>query len=216
MAWLSLAATFAALPLLSCGIDKSGLAPPAPGARDSGKDVVVSGDDVQTPGDEAASAADVAIEHEPSGDGGGARDAQVADRRVADDANAAPDALGGGAGDGGPTPGSIQCASTPCSLASNVCCTCPNCFPPFPTFCSPSFPGCVTGTALKCDDRTDCNGADVCCGVFQSGAFAGTSCQLSCATDAAATGVQFCNVDAECAKGTCQPLTSVPGFTGCM
>jgi hypothetical protein len=207
---MSLAARFAAAAALSygCGLGKSGLEP-GPLGLDADDDGVISSDDVGTPGDGTTSA-DVGFDQGEAGRDGSVRDVQVADRRVAGDGSASPDAIGGG------SPGSINCASTPCSLASNFCCTCPNCFPPFPTFCSPTFPGCVTGAALQCDDRTDCSGGDVCCGAFPSGAFAGTSCQASCASAAASGDVQFCNVDAECAKGTCKPLTSVPGFTGCM
>ncbi|MGO9832818.1 MAG: hypothetical protein ACLP1X_01245 [Polyangiaceae bacterium] len=123
-----------------------------------------------------------------------------------------------------PSQGSIGCpengdAAAPCDLSSNVCCTCPNCFAPYPTQCFPTVTGCVgvvfSGiyAPLACENQMNCAAGSVCCASFNSSTLlTGSSCKPSCA----AGDVQLCTVNTECgASRTCQSLTSIPGFNGC-
>lgn len=118
--------------------------------------------------------------------------------------------------------GSIDCPpgadGSACDLSSNVCCTCPNCFAPYPTQCFPTVTGCVgvifsgAYAPLTCEDMTNCAAGSVCCASFKTSALRGSSCKPSCGSG----DVQLCTVSTECATGkTCQPLTSIPGFDGC-
>jgi hypothetical protein len=124
----------------------------------------------------------------------------------------------------GPSQGTMGCPPGSdaglCGLSSNVCCTCPNCFAPYPTQCFPAVTGCVgivfSGiyARLTCGDSTNCTAGSVCCAEFNAAsALTGSSCQSACSTTGA---VQLCTSSGECATGkTCQPLTSIAGFSGC-
>jgi hypothetical protein len=133
-------------------------------------------------------------------------------------AGSADSGVGGGSGGqgGSATPGSIQCGWTACTTQDNVCCTCPSCFPPFPTACFPKITGCSgTGKLMVCDDATDCKLGYVCCAHFQfpKYEFTGASCEASCPLEGNA---QLCTTDAECPPdSTCKDLASLPGFKGC-
>jgi hypothetical protein len=193
--------------VVACGLEGSGLQ--ATRAGDGG----LPGGDASVDDASGGGFADIFLPAEAgygeAGDGGDARgptDGQ-ADRAI--DAGDAPSAADGPQG---PSPGVINCAGTACAIGSSVCCTCANCFPPFPTSCFPSFPGCVTGVPVHCDDRTDCSAGQVCCGSLSTGTFTGSACKASCA----AGDVQLCAVNAECAKGSCKASTAVPGFSTCM
>jgi hypothetical protein len=192
--------------VVSCGLGTAGLQPQATsgGPHDGG---VAPADAASGGGPQGEAAApqgggpDASAGHGPDAAGDAGADGAVA-------------TVDGAAflGDGGPTPGSVTCAGTACAISSNICCTCPGCFPPFPTSCFPSFPGCVTGVPVQCDDRTDCASGQVCCGKYSGATFSKAACQASCAS----ADVQLCNVDAECAHGTCKPSTALPGFATCM
>ncbi|MGH7435819.1 MAG: hypothetical protein ACRENE_09105, partial [Polyangiaceae bacterium] len=125
--------------------------------------------------------------------------------------------------EGGPSHGTMGCPpssdAAPCDLASNVCCTCPGCFAPYPTDCFPALTGCVgvvfSGlyARLSCGDVTNCARGSVCCTVYDSASvLTGSSCLSACPPG----DDQLCSTSAECGAGkTCRPLTSVPGFSGC-
>jgi hypothetical protein len=154
------------------------------------------------------------LDQGPTGDDGGSA---LLDSGAGDvDASAATDA-------GRATShGSINCPpgsdGSACDLSSNVCCTCPNCFAPYPTQCFPTATGCVgvifsgAYAPLTCEDKTNCAAGSVCCASFKTSALTGSSCKPSCGSG----DVQLCTGSTECATGkTCQPLTSIPGFDGC-
>jgi hypothetical protein len=125
--------------------------------------------------------------------------------------------------EGGPSHGTMGCPpssdAAPCGLTSDVCCTCPGCFAPYPTNCLPALTGCVgvvfSGfyARLTCGDVTNCASGSVCCTIYNSASvLTGSSCLPVCPPG----GDQLCSTGAECAAGkTCRPLTSVPGFSGC-
>lgn len=116
---------------------------------------------------------------------------------------------GGAAGDGGaltPTPGVIECAGTPCTIAGtipNVCC-----YGGLTSACLPSFPGCVQfGVAVGCDDAADCDTGSLCCRT----ALGTTSCAKTCSSGQ----TQLCRTNAECKAGTCRPLAQAPAYSSC-
>jgi hypothetical protein len=193
----------AALAALSCGFGSSGLETIKTSEGGNSSDDSSSGGD-DAPGSSSSDDSATPPHDATSGDGG--RDATMA----APDGDAGK--RDGASAEGGPNPGVVACAGTDCALGSNICCTCPACFPPFPTNCYPAFPGCVTGQPLHCDDRTDCPAMEVCCWTYASGVFTGSSCKAACA----GTDVQLCRVDAECVKGSCKTASAIPGFTACM
>ena len=217
------AVLWAASSLLSCGLGAAGLGPVSAGATDGALpgadagygDVVARDSDVpadDAPADGAATDASYADDDASRGlVEGGPTDARADTSSTSADSgdSAAP------AGDAGPaaTPGFVECASSPCAVSTSVCCVCPGCFPPFPTACTPSFPGCTTGYPLHCDDVTDCTGGDVCCATFSGSQLTGSTCQPSCT---GASKAQLCDVDAECPRGeTCKPYASIPGYSAC-
>lgn len=116
------------------------------------------------------------------------------------------------AGDGGPigqaTPGVIECAGQPCTIAgtpTNVCCIAQ--LPPFPTACLPSFPGCVqAGIPYACDDAADCRVGNICCAGSQ-----GSSCVKDCPNGT----VQLCRTNSECRNGACKPDPQNPEYGSC-
>jgi hypothetical protein len=124
----------------------------------------------------------------------------------------------------GPSHGTMGCPPSSdaglCDLSSNVCCTCPGCFAPFPTLCLPALTGCVgvvlsgVYARLTCGDSTNCATGSVCCAGFDmTSALVGSSCLASCPTTGAA---QLCTTSAECAAGKmCQPSTAISGFSTC-
>ena len=160
------------------------------------------------------------LDQGPTGDDGGS---PVQDATISGgDAFVAADATIADAGHVS-SPGSIDCPpgsdGSACDLSSNVCCTCPNCFAPYPTECFPAVTGCVgvvfsgVYAPLTCEDKTNCATGSICCASFNSSsALTGSSCKPSCG----AGDVQLCTVSTECATGeTCQALMSIPGFDGC-
>jgi hypothetical protein len=99
-----------------------------------------------------------------------------------------------------------------------VCCTCPNCFAPYPTTCFPAATGCVgivfSGyyARLTCESTTNCSVGSVCCASFTASVLTGSSCKPSCATG----DVQMCLDSSECPQGhSCKAAASIPGFTAC-
>jgi hypothetical protein len=138
--------------------------------------------------------------------------------------SAVGDAGTAGLTEAGPSRGTMDCPpgsdSGACDLSSNVCCTCPNCFAPYPTQCFPAVTGCVgivfsgVYARLACGDSTNCAAGSVCCAEFNTTpALIGSSCRSACSTSGA---VQLCTSSGECAAGkTCQPVTSIAGFSGC-
>ncbi len=137
-----------------------------------------------------------------------------------------PDAVDGAAGGdalatmgadaASPSPdGSLACGAWSCDLSSQICCTCPSCALPFPTECFPTFPGCEPATvysALACASSSNCPEQISCCASFSDTGLTGASCRRACSSG----DTQLCASSAECPAGkTCQPLTSIPGFSGC-
>lgn len=126
--------------------------------------------------------------------------------------------------EGGPSHGTMGCPpgsdSGLCDLSSNVCCTCPGCFAPYPTLCLPALTGCVgvvfsgVYARLTCGDSTNCATGSICCAEFDTtSALIGSSCLASCPTAGAA---QLCTTSAECAAGKmCQPTAAISGFSTC-
>ena len=175
-----------------------------------------------------------------SGDAGGSlfdrgptADATTGVRTTADGGASAPDATVVADGDvdeatispeTGSSHGTMDCPpssdAAPCDLTANVCCTCPDCFAPFPTGCFPALTGCVgvviTGVyaRLTCGDSTNCAPGWTCCAQFDTtSALTGSSCLSACPPTGAAP---LCITSAECTTGTsCRPLASAPGFSAC-
>lgn len=82
---------------------------------------------------------------------------------------------------------------------------------------------CAVGTAIRCDDRTDCPSGQVCCGFFsQNAGYRGVACQTSCNSSPIpnTTTVRFCDPNAphdECAEigKVCTPSGSLSGYDVC-
>ncbi len=110
----------------------------------------------------------------------------------------------------GATPMAISCGTSTCTITTgltDVCCALPLSFPPFPTGCFPSFPGCVTtGVPFACDDAADCASGNICCG-----STSGTGCSKACSTGS----VQFCRTNGECNRGTCRPWSTAKEYSTC-
>jgi hypothetical protein len=193
------------LSVVSCGFGSSGLQSLKIGEGGSSSDGQV--DDSNVGGDDAPNVSALDGE-EPGSDA--ARDANDGKDATKTPGDASPS--DGAPNDGGPNPGSVACAGSDCPLSSGICCPCPNCFPPYPTSCYPTFPGCVSGAPLYCDDRSDCSANQVCCATFTGNLFVGSSCKAMCGTN----DVQMCRVNAECVKGSCQTSTKFPDYTTCM
>lgn len=126
--------------------------------------------------------------------------------------------------DAGPSHGTMACPpggdAAVCDLGSNVCCTCPNCFAPYPTECFPTLTGCVgvvfsgTYARLTCGGSNNCDTGQVCCAEFDSASvLTGSACLAACPSPGS---VQLCTPGDACGAGTtCQPLASVQGFSAC-
>jgi hypothetical protein len=125
--------------------------------------------------------------------------------------------------EGGPSHGTMGCPPSsdagPCDLTSNVCCTCPGCFAPYPTNCFPAVTGCVgvvfSGfyARLTCGGVANCGPGSVCCAIYNSvSVLTGSSCLSACPQG----DDQLCSTSTECVPGkSCRPLSSIPGFSGC-
>ena len=210
---------------VACGLGTGGAAGGSSGAHDGGA-LSADGTSSEPPSDDGATPDSFASQDDGPGtqggsSGGGSSSGSASSGSSSggspDDAyadQATPSDAAGTAGDGGPTPGFVECAGTMCSLSSSVCCTCPGCFPlRFPRRASPRDRLRRHGRPLGCDDRSDRTATgQVCCASFASSVFTQSACKKSCANSDA----QLCDVDAECAHGTCAPSSSFPGFSVCM
>jgi hypothetical protein len=82
---------------------------------------------------------------------------------------------------------------------------------------------CAGGLAVRCDDRSDCPGGQVCCGSFdQNFGYKSVQCQTSCngSPNPNVTTVRFCDPYApadECAEigKTCTASQGLSGFSIC-
>ena len=82
---------------------------------------------------------------------------------------------------------------------------------------------CIGGSAVRCDDRSDCPGTQVCCGSFdQNLGYRGIQCASNCNSSPIPgfQAVRFCDANAptdECASigKTCTPSGSLDGFSVC-
>jgi hypothetical protein len=213
---------------VSCGLDLRGEASADPRAARPSSD--------EESGSVAPGSSD------PASSGGGSSDGTLADRRPMPDGPTADSTTGpavlvpeAAVGDGdaeatgtiveaGPSHGIMNCPAdsdaAPCDLSTNVCCTCPGCFAPYPTGCFPVLTGCVgvvfsgVYARLTCGDSTNCGPGWSCCAQFDvGGALTGSSCLPSCPTTGAA---QLCTSSAPCGAGkSCRPVSSAPGFSTC-
>lgn len=98
------------------------------------------------------------------------------------------------------TPGSIDCAGTPCNFGTgDYCCQAS------PFVCSKT--SCPVSQHYMCDEMADCvafgYGAVACC----AGATGGVVCQDGCP----APRTQFCMTNAECPSGSCVATGAGPG-----
>lgn len=112
--------------------------------------------------------------------------------------------------------GSLTCgADGACNLASWICCTCPHCILPYPTYCFPRITGCVPAanySPLQCGSSANCPNQISCCASFSTTKLTGASCRTACSSG----DIRLCASDSECSGETkCLPLTQIPGFTGC-
>ena len=110
-----------------------------------------------------------------------------------------------------------------CTPSSSFCCARQNNDPAFECLNGGTFGQCVGGLTIKCDDRTDCPGSQVCCGTFdQATGYRNVQCQPDCngSPIPGQSTVRFCAANAptdECAAigKACLPSGSLPGFHIC-
>ena len=105
-------------------------------------------------------------------------------------------------GIGSPTPGAVACASSPCTVPSNMCCVSSGF--PFQSSCVATSTGCLTlGAPVRCDDTPDCPQGQRCCG-SPNALSAQSRCQEQCTGQLTVT---LCRQTSECSGGlTCQRL----------
>lgn len=112
-------------------------------------------------------------------------------------------------GDGGTTPGTVQCGTNTCNVPAQVCCVrfqldggadggagvTRNCTAPN---------ACQNGATTECDEKADCPGSEVCCLQLGSGSITG-KCQQGCGIQ----GIQLCKTTTECTNdgGVCTSYT---------
>lgn len=122
-----------------------------------------------------------------------------------------------------PSSGTIFCgAEESCSPGGEVCCRSQNGWSKPTSTCEPSgLLSCPNGTAIACDDRTDCPSGHVCCGTLQ-GAFgyASVACKTKCENAPGVRAVRFCDPNAaidECAEigKSCTSSRSLAGYHVC-
>ena len=121
----------------------------------------------------------------------------------------------------------IHCGKGPgggdqwCSPQTHVCCAERNFAQGLELSCAGSDPAaCPTGTAIGCDDRTDCPSGQVCCGMLDQGGYTSVTCSASCNSAAGLQAARFCDPSApvdECAEDgkKCEGSQSLPGYFVC-
>jgi hypothetical protein len=167
----------------------------------TGDDASTSSDTSTGNHDTGTGTKDTGTTHEDTGTGPGD------DAATPDDGSIGPGTDASDLPDGGVpvTPGQVECGGQTCNLQTNTCCALPDGGGTCPTGTT-----CPSGTAtIRCAEKADCTGTDVCCGTLNIGAGAAdTKCgQGPCSQ------VQFCRTNSECTGGkgcvvqVCQGVT---------
>lgn len=151
--------------------------------------------------------ADAAADHEPEPDSGGALK---------------PDA--GTWKSPGVFCGEAKGSATYCQAHSETCCATLDLGLEFQFECqAASASSCKSGRSLKCDDRSDCPGSQVCCATYEVGfGYESSECRTSCTSPGgdAGSSIRLCDLRApedECKSigQKCRPSESLEGFGLC-
>jgi len=134
----------------------------------------------------------------PGTDGGGGTDGSSGG---ADGGSGTDGATDGGGGDGGgqtSSPDKIPCGNgMQCTTPAEVCCVTGTGLGSADAGCQAAASPCAGGS-LKCDEKADCTGGDICCAGFGGGT-GGSECKTACSMMQA----QLCKTNAECTGGVC-------------
>jgi hypothetical protein len=135
------------------------------------------------------------------GDGGQTGDGSSSDGSTAAD--------GGDSGGGGSSAGVVACGPKPCSLTGPVREVC--CFRRSgEASCELETVSACLGHRLGCDEKADCEGANVCCAEEIGDGRIATRCMPTCITNAPRT--QVCKSSDECESGSCKAQDCGEGF----
>lgn len=81
---------------------------------------------------------------------------------------------------------------------------------------------CPTGLPVRCDDSTDCDAGEICCGTLANDGYHDVMCRTSCPSSMGGglKGVRFCDPDApidQCLTVAlrCLPSSRLPGYSVC-
>jgi hypothetical protein len=146
--------------------------------------------------------------------GAGKQDSGASDAGAADAGWKSPGVFCGASASG---------ASTYCTVATKLCCaTLDQNYDMHFACVASGANACKTGRPLRCDDRSDCPGSQVCCATFEQGfGYRSSACQPSCTPPGTGlSSVRLCDrhapVDECIAIGrTCGPSQSLDGFSYC-
>jgi hypothetical protein len=111
----------------------------------------------------------------------------------------------GGASSGATSnPGKVSCGAAECTSPTQACCAGVLLDGGPRNTCQPAGDGCF-GVKQECDEKADCNGAQICCTDFGGGL------SFECKAGCAGQNVQICKTSAECGDaGACKEY-SCPG-----
>jgi hypothetical protein len=109
-----------------------------------------------------------------------------------------------------PPMGEVQCGKATCTLPGEKCCADPT--TGVSTGCVAASAACPSGGApVTCDEPADCGAGRSCClnRYLQAGALQNVECEPGC------IGPAVCQVDADCASGTCTTFPIMKSYKTC-
>lgn len=129
------------------------------------------------------------------------------------------------AGSNAPPPPSgddgISCGASPCTAGSELCCLSRKNGGKVDYRCEANaLFACGSGTAIACDDDSDCPSGQVCCGALLTNRYASVECKAACNDSFSSRAVRFCDPNAAtdvCAAlgASCLASQTLPGYYVC-